>query len=165
MATTQGIASKWLRAEKGVTAIEFAIMAPLLVLMLALIVDAGIAIYEKQRLQQITREVAAVIMRASTLDEAQAIMDYSVEQMGNSLGGTPFVADPVVLKCLCPGEVSVPSNVIGGTECYRTCADGGPVGINFEISASLNYQTILPYNGISDSDLFLTSFLNVLVRE
>ncbi|MDN3721613.1 TadE/TadG family type IV pilus assembly protein [Roseibium salinum] len=88
------------RDDRGVAAVEMALVAPFLILGLLLMLDVGIAVKERMDLDHSTRSGAQAAM--ANVNEAQQIADLVTA----STNGAPGVTVSVVKTCSC-GSVAV----------------------------------------------------------
>ena len=94
---------KRLRCQKGVAAIEFAIVLPLLMMIIFGIIEFGLLMYDKQVITNASREGAraGVVVGVSRVDDAGilAVMDRYIANNLISFGSTPtspvITIDPV----------------------------------------------------------------------
>jgi hypothetical protein len=142
------------RREDGVAAIEFALIAPIVLILFVGMANVGFRFYEESRLNQATRETAEAAMFTRNLTSLQAVLDSQLASLGRSVGGEPFTGT-VTLACQCvdpaqPGQ------------CAGTCAGSSlPSGISVRIEASLLYRPLFPLLGRT---VTLQSRMQVQVR-
>lgn len=135
------------RCERGVSTIEFGVVAGALALMLLGVLDFGMGLWEKL-------EVADAV-RAGAQYAAKSGYDsnniQAAETNSTTLSG---------LQTSAPTEFSgCPDATSGITN--PPCADGSTPGTYVSISASVNYSTIFSWPGISNP---LTLASNVTIR-
>lgn len=100
-----------LRSASGVSAVEFALVAPLLILGAFATADAGRAIYERMMIGQALRAAAQGAMTGADADgiravfEAVASENFALAEGDTSGPGALSVA--VESYCACPGETFV----------------------------------------------------------
>ena len=99
------------RREDGVAAIEFALIAPIVLILFVGMVNVGFRFYEESRLNQATRETAEAAMFTRNLTSLQAVLDSQLASLGRSVGGEPFTGT-VTLACQCvdpaqPGQCAI----------------------------------------------------------
>lgn len=129
---------QWRKTQGGVAAIEFAILSPLLVLLLIGLVEIGFASYEAMQAQSAAE--AGALYAAKHGWDLTGIEGAVV----NATGASGITADPAPQTfCGCPQ-----TGGIIATSCNSTCPGGSPPGQYVEIHASLAHQTILPYPGL-----------------
>ena len=108
------------RGEDGVSAIEFALIAPMLFFSLLAMTDVGMALYDRIRVDHVLRSGAQPAMRGASKDHvrdtlwATACQNYTVVE-AECTGGpdTIDVKDPLIF-CKCPGQKDDPT-------CTETC--------------------------------------------
>lgn len=103
--------------RQGVAAVEFALIAPVLLIMLLGLIDVAFMIIEKSRLNQVTREVATSVMFGSTDAALNAIIDEQISLLGGPINGG-ILTRSVAIDFICGGTV------IGSP--YTLCPDGTP---------------------------------------
>lgn len=135
--------------QRGVAAIEFAILAPLLVTALLGLADVGIMVADQMRLNQITRETVAVAMFQDDTDTLAQILSDQVALSGGSLKGAA-ITSTLQAEFQCGGTtISSP---------YTLCPDGLAPQHVITINASfLQNNYLLP-------SLTMSSELSVEVR-
>lgn len=142
------------RREDGVAAIEFALIAPIVLILFVGMVNVGFRLYEESRLNQATRETAEAAMFTRNLTSLQAVLDNQLASLGRSVGGEPFTGT-VTLACECVDPAQP-------TQCAGTCAGSSlPSGISVRIEASLLYRPLFPLLGRT---VTLQSRMQVQVR-
>jgi Flp pilus assembly protein TadG len=122
------------RGTNGTMAVEFAIIAPALVLMMACTVDLGMGIYRKMQVE----------------NAAQAGAEYAIEHgytgsianvVSNATTFSGIIASPGPSEfCGCPSSTGITS-----AACNSTCPSGVAAGTYVTVSAQGTYNTILPY--------------------
>lgn len=131
----------WIRhlrkAQTGVAAIEFAILAPLLVLLLIGIVEVGLASYEALQVQSAAE--AGALYAAKNGWNSNGIETAVV----NATGASGITATPAPQTfCGCPQ-----ASGISTTSCSATCPGGTSPGQYVEVDAALTHEPILPFPG------------------
>lgn len=166
------------RNERGSIAVEFALVAPILVFVLAGVVDIGSATYARLSLDaRVTAaaEYALFQTAPSTQDSAD---DLAQKLLGLLQGGTSDTAQVIVNNatsaswtgsavttsalpgdagaCYCPTIVT--GDVTWGpvAECGTPCPDGGSAGQFVQISATTRHVTIFPGYAFIDGDTVAT---------
>ena len=131
--------------RRGTAMVEFALVLPMLLLLLVGVLDLGFAIYDTLQVQAAATAGAQYAAR-NTWDSGA----ISAEVAGAT--GTPGItATPVptqVCGCTDGGQFSV----VG---CATRCPSGTAPGLYASVSAQLQYQPTLPYPGLP-SPLTLT---------
>jgi Flp pilus assembly protein TadG len=123
------------RDRRGIAAVEFAVLLPVLVLMAVCTMDLGLAVYTKMRVQE----------------SAQAGSDYAIlhgfdvsavsSAVANAGDLSGLTATPAPAQfCGCPGSSGVTS-----ATCDSTCPNGNPVGKYISASATVVYHTLMTY--------------------
>lgn len=116
--------------SSGAAAVEFALLAPLLILAFLGMVDLGFANYEHMRLDQIARDAAEAAMAGRQPAELVPLLDPATDPK-RSIGGRAMTYSlKRVVQC---AESSLPlSNPTG-----VICADGRPPPVFIDITLNL----------------------------
>jgi pilus assembly protein CpaE len=137
------------RSTSGVSAAEFAIMSPVLVLACFGMVDIGMAVYERMMINQVLRAGAQPAFQGMndsvvlTVLQETAAENFTVAE-GEATGDELEVG--VNSYCACPGDVAV------GVGCGSTCESGSVAFRLFRLTASKAYEgVILPEFTLSGS--------------
>jgi len=144
-----------LRDQRGVSAVEFALIAPILVGGLLSMVDIGLAVTERMNLDHVLRAGAQAAMaeqeKERILDILKATASEHFMLAGSSVETS--VEDPVVLSvsCLCSGAGT------SSEEC-TVCAGSTQAHAYYQLSAWKLY------NGIVFKGITLKADIEVQVR-
>jgi Flp pilus assembly protein TadG len=129
---------------RGVAAIEFAVVASVLVLLMICVVDIGMGFYRKMQLQNAAQVGAQYAMRhgfsASSITTA-VIAASTFPDISVSPAPSQY--------CGCPSSTSIAT-----ADCSSTCADGSTPATYVSVSAQGTYNTILTYPMIPKSFAF-----------
>jgi Flp pilus assembly protein TadG len=126
-------------AVRGTAALEFALFAPLLLIMLVYLVELGDGVYEAMQVQNAAE--AGALYAAKHGWNSTGISAAVV----NSSGLSGLTASPAPSEfCGCPA-----ANAIASSACAQSCASGATAGTYVRISASFPHQTILTYPGMT----------------
>ncbi|HLO77312.1 MAG TPA: TadE/TadG family type IV pilus assembly protein [Magnetospirillum sp.] len=142
--------SRLYRCTKGVAAVEFALMLPILVMLVAAVADFGLAVNEKMRLTSAARAgaqwaykksgetggVALAVQQASGLDPAQV-----------TIGTQKF--------CGCVSGATV--------SCLGTCNDGNGVRTYVTVSVSESWAPVI-VSSVMDGPVALTGTVTLRVK-
>jgi hypothetical protein len=122
----------------GTAAIEFALAIPIVLALLAGLIEVGYLVYEAM---QVANAAEAGVHYVAKHGFDQPGIAAAV---GNASGVPGIVASPAPVQfCGCPGTSGILE-----TACGATCADGSLAGEYVRVSASLVHETILPYPGV-----------------
>lgn len=123
--------------QDGASAVEFALLAPFLIVMLVGTYDFGIFIKEKMQLQNTAQVVAQYIAKAQDDSNAQVIADEVYSGSNDDLDlNTEFF-------CECSDGIAA--------ECPIVCNDEDDFQRRFvTVSVSGNFEAVFPYPGIPD---------------
>lgn len=129
------------RALDGASAIEFAILAPMLVAIMVPLIDLGLGFYQKMQVEDAAQAGAQYAMAHGWNSAAiqNAVMGAT------SISGLTASPDPVQ-SCGCPTGTSISPAV-----CGAKCDDGRIAGTFVTVSAQAVYNTLIPYPGIGNS--------------
>jgi Flp pilus assembly protein TadG len=135
---------KFFRASSGVAAIEFAFVSILLVTLLLVVTDFGLAANRKMQIQSAAQAGAQYAM-------ARGYKPGSiVSAVKNSTSYAGIDANPAPVQfCGCPLGTSVEV-----AACGAPCADGSNAGTYVTVSATGSYQPILPNYFMPDNLTF-----------
>jgi len=124
--------------RRGVAAIEFALVAPLLFAMLAAVVEIGMASYQAMQVQ------AAAEAGAMYAAKHGATNLTAVANAATSATGTAHIAASATAICGCPTVTGV---VFQGSDCTTVCAadNNSNPGQYVRVNATLAHVSILPF--------------------
>jgi Flp pilus assembly protein TadG len=128
----------------GVAAIEFAIAAPILVLVMFCTTDLGLGIYRKMQVEnaaQAGAEYAVLYGFAASSISSAVTQATSFSDISASPAPSQF--------CGCASDTGVTT-----ADCSSTCTGGIAPGTYVTVSAQATYTTILHYPVIPDSFIF-----------
>lgn len=130
----------------GASAVEFAILTPLLILTAAAIFDFGMGFYRKTQVASAARAGAQYAIAYGF--NAAAITTAVVSATGFSgISASP----PPNEYCGCPSSAGVVNRT-----CGSICSTGAQAGTYVGVSAQGTYTTWIPYPGIPSSYTFTT---------
>lgn len=134
------------RDARGAIAIEFAIIAPVLLMMLVVVADFGLGFYRRMETQTAAQRGA---MYATT---KAGFSQTAVANVITSSRGS-ITANPAPRQfCGCPTTAGVTEST-----CGSACAAGGTTGSYVQASAQSTYTPILRYPGLPSSLTFSAS--------
>ena len=175
----KGSVSTFWRDRRGVSAIEFGIMAPLYLFIMAGIVDLGGAVFTKMRIDS-----AITAASAYTLTKGEAITESSATALATDLtnliagdlgvdGTTIDVTvnhgpniemvgahakksgtDANASLCFCPQRTGNVINWGSAKECGTSCPGGGVAGKFVSISVDKSYTPLFPMYRFMPEDPF-----------
>jgi len=125
----------------GLAAIEFAVIGPLLVLMMVCTVDLSLGFYSAMQVQNAAQAGAEY----ASLHGFKATSISSAVVNATSFKGISASPSPVQF-CGCPSKTSVAT-----ATCGTKCADGTLAATYVRVSASGKYTTLLPYPSLPAS--------------
>lgn len=121
---------------RGVSAVEFALVAPLLVFGSISTVDAGIAVYEKMMIGQVLRSGAHLAIAADSVADVQTMLEATAADNFTVASGTPAdgeLAVAVTNYCICAADTSTQ------VTCTTTCSGGADPLEFYTLSADKTY--------------------------
>lgn len=129
-----------LRSEAGVSAVEFALFAPLLFFAAVAMVDIGLAVRDRMAMDRLVRGGAQSAMQDPGADRVRTVIEASAEARFEP--GTDFTLS-VERNCTCSASGSGPA------PCDSTCDDANADAVHYRIVASRSYPAlILPDIGL-----------------
>jgi Flp pilus assembly protein TadG len=149
---------QFVQAEDGAAAIEFALIAPVVLLLFIGMANLGIRAFEEARINQVTRETAEAALFTQNLTALATTLDAAISDLGDPISGTAYTG-AVTLLCICPGQ----TELVGCSSAQAALcpATGLPWEIVIEVSAALDYRPLLPGFG---EETALNSVLRVQAR-
>lgn len=154
------------RDQRGSIAVEFALVAPILVFVLAGVIDIGSATYARLSLDARVTAAAEYALLQTAPDDQDSADELAGKLVGLLQGGASDTAEVVVnnaasarwtgsavttstgpgdaASCYCPTLVQ--GDVAWGTaaDCGTPCADGGSAGQYLQLSATTRHVSIFP---------------------
>lgn len=124
------------REEHGVSAVEFALLAPILFFAAAATLDLGLALYERMTMDRLLRGGAQAAMSDPGANAVRAVVEASAE--ADFAPGAEFTLT-VDRYCACPIDTSL------AVVCTNICGDGSAAGIFYRLEADREYPgMVLP---------------------
>jgi Flp pilus assembly protein TadG len=124
----------------GIAAIEFAVIAPVLILIFICLADLGLGISAKMQVDNAAQYGAQYALTNGYNASAITAAVKNSSDMSN-LNVAP------ALICGCPGQ----NGVLPRISCVSPCADGSTPGSYARVSVTHTYVTLLPYPGLPSS--------------
>lgn len=132
-----------IRNNDGVAAVEFALLAPMLLFILVGMIDYGLFINTKMQLQGLSDRAAQYV----ALGGAQADVDANIIQQSplytDAASNQTSINFTGEVVCECAGGAAV--------SCAGTCASGDYVRNFYIVTITAVYEPLLPWPGIDDS--------------
>jgi Flp pilus assembly protein TadG len=147
-----------LRRESGAAAIEFALIAPVLLLMFVGMANLGVRAIEEARLNQVARETAEAALFTQSLTVLDTTLQAAITDLGAPISGDTY-AGTVRLLCLCPGQAEIENCTT--SQAVLCTSTGLPWEVVIEVDVQMNYQPLLPGFG---TEGLIASTLRVQVR-
>ncbi|HEX3652186.1 MAG TPA: TadE/TadG family type IV pilus assembly protein [Rhizomicrobium sp.] len=138
-ARSLGLLMQARRDTSGVTAIEFAMIAPILIGIAIAVIDLGLGVYTDTQLANAAHSGASYAVQYSYDSNAMATAAQASTNLKN-------VNVTTAQFCGCPTDTGVTT-----ASCGSTCSDGLTAGTFAQVTASKQYTTLLSYPGIPAS--------------
>ena len=151
-------------ADSGLSAVEFALLAPVLLFSLLATADIGLALSERMTIDHILRAGAQIAMADPGIPAVEDALE-------STAAATPSVSDDLDVSTpiryyACPenlGFAELDTSIVSGS----TCAGGGHTYIFYHLAATKTYDGLfLPINigGLTLLEFELSSAIEVQVR-
>ena len=135
-----------LRCARGSTVIEFALLAPVLLLMVVGAIDIGTFINQKMQLQSAARAGAQFAIQSDdTISDTAGILNAT--QLASELDFTGVTVETTQF-CACSDGVEFAVDKSGS--CIGGCALGETPGLYVRVNVTGNFTPLLPIAGISN---------------
>ncbi|CAN7641219.1 AAA family ATPase [Pararhizobium sp. LjRoot255] len=130
------MASELRKSEAGVSAVEFALIAPVLALSLVAMADVGLAITERMTIDHVLRAGAQAAMADPGPMKVDKVLQSTLAQGARPANVT---LAPVKRYCACPENADV--TPAAAPECGKTpCASSAPQLVYYRLEAAKSYQ-------------------------
>jgi Flp pilus assembly protein TadG len=127
------------RADDGVGAVEFAIIAPIMVLFCVGIADLGIGVYTKTQVNNAAQYGAEyALLNGFDADAISSAVKNSTSLSNLNVSPTQ--------TCGCPSSTGMVAS-----SCSTTCSDGSKAGSFAQVQVTDTYTTLIPYPGLPAS--------------
>jgi Flp pilus assembly protein TadG len=128
------------RSSAGVSAVEFAILSPFLVLGCFGTIDTGMAVYERMMISQVLRAGAQPAFQGLNDGVVLAVLEETAAENftvaeGEATGDE--VAVGVESHCACPGDAAI------GVACGSTCESGSVAFRLYRLTATKTFEGVL----------------------
>ncbi len=136
----RALSRSFVRCLRAAVAVELALLAPVLMLMLIGVIDFGGAVYERMQLTSAARAgVQFASQSADNVDDAAGILQ-AVQNAG-SLDAPVTITTTQFCSCAADGAAAT---------CGDTCSSGAPAGTYVMITVVEQYKTIFSYPGLGN---------------
>lgn len=140
-------------SSNGAAAVELALLAPVVMLMILGAIDFGGALFERMRLTNSARAGVQFALQS----DANAQDPTGIEQSVLNATGLDPLSVTVAQSQYC--ECADGTTIV----CTATCTGGGPLRRFVNVTVSEQFQTLYPYPGITNP-LTLTGQATIRVR-
>jgi Flp pilus assembly protein TadG len=131
-------------ANQGLAAIEFALLAPVLMALLVGLLDFGLA-FQRQLNVNAAAEAGASYAVINGFDVTG--ISTIVTNSGGGIQASPAPTE----VCGCPGATTgITTSSPAAPPCTGKCPDGSTAGVYVSSNALLSYSTLLPWPGITN---------------
>lgn len=131
------------QSDKGVAAIEFALIAPILCLLLLGVIDYGIYFNERMRMEDLARATAQYAVQGGDPDDAMTNVAEGSDVYTDAAADGQTITSSAEEVCECAAGVAV--------ACTDTCIDGSYVRHYFQVEMERPYAPLFPYPGIAEN--------------
>lgn len=132
--------SRLQRCMAGVSAVEFAFIAPVLVLGTFSMIDTGMAIYERMMMNQVLRAGAHPALQGANENVVRSVLEETAAEnftvADGDASGDQLELD-VETSCACPGDTDA------GVMCGAVCESGTPSLRFYRMTASKTFQGVM----------------------
>ena len=148
-AIARRFALRFASCQTGVAALEFALIAPMLILGLIAMADIGLAINERMEIDQTLRAGAQSALLDQGPDKLYAALTATAASnfpllIRGTVGTTTALAVDASRFCACPQNTGL------SVLCSITCASNRPTQVYYLLTASKSYEgMLLPTSTIS----------------
>ncbi len=122
-------------SESGVSAVEFALIAPVFAIGLVATADVALALHQRMAMDHVLRAGAQLAMSDAGEAKVQAVMETTLA--GSAEAGT-VVLDPVQRYCACPENAGVAPEA--APACGTPCSGMAPQYVYYRMHAHKDYQ-------------------------
>ena len=134
--------SSFVQCQWGVAAVEFALIAPILLILLIGVFDFGMFINTQMRLENLSRSIAEYIIQGGEEDN---VWDDVIVASGyfddDGLETSLIVNTGEACECDDAGEIA----------CDDACGTGEYKRHFIEVGLEMNYSPMIPYPGLTDN--------------
>ena len=126
--------------ESGLSAVEFALLAPFMVVGVFSTVDAGMAIYDKMMISQVLRAGSQAAITGDNVADVLTILEATAADnftVTNGAAAPGELAVDVIQYCVCPDDFTAQ------VACTATCTGGGTPNQFYDLSASLQFDGVM----------------------
>jgi Flp pilus assembly protein TadG len=135
-------------ATHGSSAIEFGLLAPILIFLTIGVVDLGIGLYQKQQVQAAAQAGAqAALSGGASVNTSAATFTTNIENAVSSATNLSSISASAATSCGCPSGTSVtPVNT-----CGTACQSGANPNTYVTVGATATYKPLLSYPALGNS--------------
>lgn len=126
--------------RKGASAVEFALLSPVLVVGTFATVDAGMAVYDKMMITQVLRAGAQSAIAGRSEASVLAVLEDTASANFTVAGTTPAPGElvlDVTTHCSCPDALTTP------VSCSVLCVGSASPNEFYDLSASVEFTGVI----------------------
>lgn len=137
-----GILASWRADERGTSAVEFALIAPMMFFGLLSMVDLGLAVSERMSIDHVLRSAAQTALTDPGESVVLEFLNTTAENgFTLSTNNIPAVSDPLTVSvlrfCACPESPAA------AVSCTTACDQNEPTYIFYRLSAEKDYDGVI----------------------
>lgn len=132
----------WLRSEDGVSAVEFALFAPVLFIGLLSAVDIGFALYERMNIDHALRAGAQTAMTDPGEDKVLAVIETTATK-NFTLSSTTTSSENEPLSVSVSRFCACPESPDTAVACLTICAGSAPTSIYYQLTGTKAYESLI----------------------
>lgn len=136
--------------KKGVAAVEFALIAPILIAILVGVVDFAMYIHQRMMLDILSRDAAQYVVQGGNVDDVVANVIETSNVYAQATAEGRALIYGAEQQCECAGGVAV--------DCGGTCGAGDYVRAFCAVTISSTFDPIVPYPGVEEDGITLTGY-------
>ena len=138
--TLRGLCQRVRRCTQGVSAVEFSLLAPFMVVGAFSTVDAGRAVYDKMMINQVLRAGAHSAIAAQSEAAVLQILQDTASENFTVVTGTPAAGQlgiSVSSYCVCPADFATPVN------CSTICVPDVDTIQFYDLTAQMEFVGVM----------------------
>jgi len=135
-------------AERGSSAIEFGLLAPILIFLTIGVVDLGLGLYQQQQVQAAAQAGAqAALSGGSSVNTSASNFTTNIENAVTSATNLSSISASATTSCGCPSGTSITT----AKTCSTACTGGANPNTYVTVGATATYKPLLSYPTLGSS--------------
>jgi Flp pilus assembly protein TadG len=135
-------------AQRGSSAVEFGLLAPILIFLTIGVVDLGIGLYQQQQVQAAAQAGAqAALSGGASVNTGAATFTTNIENAVTNATNLSSISASATTVCGCPSGTSVTTVAT----CTTACSGGGNPNTYVTVGATATYKPMLSYPSLGKS--------------